>query len=286
MPRPPRVLFDGAVYHIYQRGNNKDFIFSNSNHKAFLVKQLRDYNKRFDFQLLAYVIMDNHYHLAIKTNKDPIDKIMFSINNVVAKFLNKELNRTGHIYENRYRCELVDNDAYLIWLLRYIHRNPIRARICEKVKDYRWTSNIFYQCNISNFIDIDYILNIISPTRSQAISKYLSLMDISDCNNSIEDFNFIKSNFNLDKASNSSNSDKIKVFQKLTLDDILNSINISMEEKYMIMQGSKDKHLVPYKIEFIKTALSNKYSLVEISKFINIKPDALRKFRDYHKIIT
>lgn len=288
MARTPRILFDGTVYHIYQRGNNKDFIFRNPKHKTFLLKQLREYNKRFDYQLLAYAIMDNHYHFAIRTNKDPIDRIMFNVNNVMSKFLNRELNRTGHIYESRYGCEVVDNDAYLIWLLRYIHRNPVRAGICEKVKDYRWSSNIFYQYNYtSSFIDINYILNIISSNRFQAINQYLNLMDTSGCDNNREkDFSFVKDNYNLKETPSCVNSNNVITLQRFTLNDIMQSINVSDDAKQLILKGDNHKSLIPYKIEFLKAALASKYSLVEISRFINTTPGALRKFRDYHKIIT
>lgn len=66
MSRSSRVVFEGAIYHIYQRGNNKEYIFENPKHKNFLIKQIKEYNKKFDFELLAYVIIDNHYHLLIK----------------------------------------------------------------------------------------------------------------------------------------------------------------------------------------------------------------------------
>ncbi|QCX33343.1 transposase [Caloramator sp. E03] len=285
MPRLPRILINGCIYHVYQRGNNKEFIFKNDKHKAFLIKQLKEYNKRFDYKVLGYVIMDNHYHLIIRTNNDYIDKIMFNINSVVAKFINRELQRTGHVYESRYGCEVVDNDPYLIWLLRYVHRNPVRAGICEKVTDYRWSSNIFYQRNINSFVDINFILNILSSNRFEAIKKYLNLMDISGCDNDkIKDFDFIKSAFRLDDVNKNTNSNKVDDFQRLTLNDIFNSINIPEDIRELILKGSRGKSLIPYKIEFIKLALYNKYSLYEIGNFLNTSADALRKFRNYHKI--
>ncbi|MDF2675180.1 MAG: transposase, partial [Clostridiales bacterium] len=110
MTRKNRDIFEGAIYHVYQRGNNREHILENSNYKTFLLKQIKEYNKIFDFQLLAYVIMNNHYHLLIKTNKSPISDIMFNINNVLGKYLNRELNRTGHVFEGRYNSKLVDTD--------------------------------------------------------------------------------------------------------------------------------------------------------------------------------
>lgn len=158
LPRDNRIIFEGAIYHVYQRGNNKEFIFRNSKHKVFILKQIKEYNKCFDFELLAYVIMDNHYHLLIKTNKVPINQIMFNINNVIGKYLNRELERTGHLFENRYKSKLVENDDYLVWLLRYMHRNPIRANICDSVDDYRWSSHYFYKNGINEFVITNFIL--------------------------------------------------------------------------------------------------------------------------------
>jgi REP element-mobilizing transposase RayT len=80
LAREKRIICEGTIYHITSRGNNRDYIFSNPKHKAFLLKQIKEYNMVFDFELLAYVIMDNHYHLLIYTNKTPISKLMFSAN--------------------------------------------------------------------------------------------------------------------------------------------------------------------------------------------------------------
>lgn len=285
MPRAPRLIFEGAVYHIYQRGNNKDFILRNPAHKAFFIKQLKEYNKRFDYQLLAYVIMDNHYHILIKTNKDSIDKIMFYINNVMVKFLGRELKRSGHIYGSRYNSEIVESDAYLLWLIRYIHRNPVRAGMCSSVKEYRWCSDVFYRCNMPNFVDIDFILDIISKNRIQARELYLRLMGESGCDNDrTVDFELIKESFKLEEELSCMAETKNVGPARLSLDGILGTIEASKYVKEQVRQGGRRKDINACKIELIKAALYNKYSLVEISKFLNSTPDAIRKFKDYHRI--
>lgn len=285
MSRPRRILYDGAIYHVYQRGNNKDFIFQSPFYKNFFIKQLEEYTKRFDYQVLAYVIMNNHYHLLIKTNKDPITRIMFNINNVTSKFLNRELNRSGHIYESRYKCKIVENHAYLLWLLRYIHRNPIRAGLCSNMKNYKWCSHVFYNYNLNDFIDTNYILSILSSNRSMAIKQYLKLMNASGCDYDNQvDFNIIKENYCLKDTLISTPTEAACKINRLSLNDILNSIKISHDLKHLIMEGHKNKNLIPYKIQFLKEALNNKYSLVDISRFLNTTPDALRKFKYYHKI--
>jgi REP element-mobilizing transposase RayT len=115
LPARRNIMFEGAVYHIFARGNNREYIFQNTKHKEFLIEKIRDNNKIFDFQLLAYVIMNNHYHLLMKTNKAPISDIMFGINNSLGKYLKRELGKTGHVLEKRYGCKLIHNDAYLLW---------------------------------------------------------------------------------------------------------------------------------------------------------------------------
>ena len=77
---------------------------------------------------------------------------------------------TSHI-QGRFGSELVDSDAYLIWLLRYIHRNPVRAGMCKNVEAYKWSSHYFYQEGINGLVYTDFILNTISDTRSTAIKQ-------------------------------------------------------------------------------------------------------------------
>jgi putative transposase len=260
--------------------------FRNPIHKAFFIKELKEYNKKFDYQILAYVIMDNHYHILIKTNKDAIDKIMFYINNVVVKFLCRELKRCGHIYGSRYNCKVVESDAYLLWLLRYIHRNPVRAEICSRIKEYRWCSDVFYRYNISSFVDIDYILDKISKNRIQARKEYVRLIDADGCDSDrTADFELIKELFNLEESLNCVIPSRDKAPDRLTLDDIFDSIEACREVKEMVKLGSSKKITTACKIEFLKAALYNKYSLVEISRFLNSTPDAIREFKDYHRIV-
>ncbi|WP_337961230.1 transposase [Caloramator sp. mosi_1] len=140
--------------------------------KRFIIKQLKEYNKKFDYELLGYVIMDNHYHLLMRTHKDTISTIMFNLNNVVAKFLNTALDRTGHALEKRYHCNLIDSESQLYATLRYIHRNPIRAHICDSIDEYLWSSHWFYKRGINSFINVDFILDMLSEDRKNQL-KYI-----------------------------------------------------------------------------------------------------------------
>lgn len=287
MSRSSRIVYPGAIYHIIQRGNNKDYILQEDKHKGFFIKQIKEYNIKFDFQLLAYVIMDNHYHLLIKTNNDSISDIMFYLNNTVGKYLGRELNRTGHIFQGRFTSELVDTDAYLIWCLRYIHRNPVKAHMCKNVDSYKWSSHYYYRKGISSFVDSDFILKVISENKRLAIKQYLELVNRDDHKSGPSaDYEEIKRLFNYnDKPLFYNNQDTI-IPEKKSLDEILISLNFDSEFKELIKSGSSKHLLTPYKIEFIKTALSSKYTLKEIGEFLSISQSAMSKFLSRHNITT
>lgn len=291
MGRPPRIIFEGAVYHIIMRGNNREFILNSGRHKAFLLKQLEEYNKVLDFELLAYVIMDNHYHFIIKANKTPISEVMFFINNVLSKYLGRELNRTGHIFEKRYTCKLISTDSYLIWLLRYIHRNPIRAGICTNLDDYRWSSHYFYKRGYDSLVKTSLILGMLSPSKAAAQMQYLDLVNMhgDDCNPTA-DQQLMQLRYNFkDKALRPIIKDAPEAKapvqnMRRSLEDIFNSLGLDEETKRLLLFWSKKASLTDYKLQFVKEALKNKYTLKEIGIFLNIRSNSLSMLLSRHNI--
>lgn len=279
MVRPNRIIFDGAIYHVIMRGINKEYILQSPRHKSFLIKQIKEYNKVLDFQLLGYVIMDNHYHLLIKTNKISISEIMFNINNVLGKYLSRELNRTGHIFEKRYTCKLVTSDAYLVWVLRYIHRNPIRAGICSNIDEYRWSSHYFYKSGFNSFVKVDFILSILSTRKAAAQLSYIELVHAAgdDSNPEIDQMH-IKLKYNLgDEPFEEISNYKAFPMEdtRKSLESIFSSICLEEKSRELILAGSRKANLTPYKLEFVKEAIRNKYTLKEISLFLNVNSNSL-----------
>ena len=269
MSRKTRIEFDGAFYHIFQRGNNCEYIFKDTEEKMFFLRQIYENKIAYDYILFAYVIMNNHYHFLIKTNKVPIHKIMHSINNAFSKFYNKRHERTGHVFEERYNSRLIDNDAYLVWLVRYIHRNPIKANICSNANEYNWSSDLLYRNNIKSFIDIDFLLNSLSSNRIDAIKKYCILID--GLENSQDDYTDIKNTFlnpillykNISPTFDNS-------FKRKSLPEILCALQLSDEDIILIKCGSRKRSLTPYKVKFLKIALEYKYTIEEIGEFLGI----------------
>jgi putative transposase len=145
MGRKSRVEFKGAIYHVIKRGNNRDYIFDQRKDKESLLKYIEYAKEDGGFNLMGYVIMDNHYHLIIQTDDKPLNKIMQTINNRYSKVYNKRHDRTDHVFGARYKGILVMDDKYLFSLLRYIHHNPVRAKICQEVAQYKWSSDYYYR---------------------------------------------------------------------------------------------------------------------------------------------
>lgn len=291
LSRKSRIIFEGAIYHIYQRGNNKEYILEDDGIKRFMLKYLEEYNKKFDYEVLAYAIMNNHYHLLIRTNKSSISEIMFFFNNLLGKHINGRLNRTGHAFEDRYKCELVETDAYLIWLLRYIHRNPVKAGICKDVKDYKWSSHCFYMENTSSYINVDFILNFLGKDKRSSIREYLKLVNSKgDESDKEKDYVLIKELMNYKKESlvvkRSSFSCKATIVNKRkTLDEIVNELSISEHTFMNIRNGRRHKELTPIKVAIVKRALEECYSLREIAEYLNIVPSAVSKLISRNEVI-
>lgn len=277
MSRKPRLEFNGAIYHVFQRGNNKESIFNEPIEKGYFLKQIKEYMRVYKFELFGYVMMDNHYHLIIKTNDIALNKIMHSINNAYRRFYNHRHERTGHVFEERYNSKLVEDDAYLIWLLRYIHRNPVRACICNDVSQYKWSSDFFYRKGINIFVNIDQILNIFSLNRYDAMNKYFELMDSPEESQNY-DYNGIKAIF----PEISFQDNIIKYLgdndhEKKTLDEIINGLSLGEIDCKLIKSGSRKRYLIDFKLLFIKEALKYKYTYKEIGEFIGISQSAVTK---------
>jgi putative transposase len=278
MPSSARGKCVDGIYHIFQRGNNKEFLFNDDETKGMLIHFINDFKIKFDFVLLGFVIMNNHYHLLIKINKDPLNEIMFNINNTFAHYLNRTLIRTGHVYESRYKCKRVDNDSYLLWLLRYIHRNPIRAKIVAEVDNYKWSSHFFYKNGINGTVNAEYILGIISSKKSQGILKYMNLVNAAgNDNNQEEDYKKCREGISLFSQFDNEgmfNNNK-KVIRK-SLEEIASLIFIDEAKKALILAGCKKRELTPIKLDFIREAIALKYTYKEIAGFLRISESTAR----------
>ena len=144
MSRPWRIEFEGAYYHIVSRGNERRNIFRDNNDRILFLDILGKTSERFEVEVYAYVLMDNHYHLLLKTNKPNISQSMQWLGTTYTRRYNIAHKRIGHLFQGRFKSFLIENDQYLLRLSCYIHRNPLRAKIVNRLVDYPWSSYPMY----------------------------------------------------------------------------------------------------------------------------------------------
>lgn len=144
MSRPLRINYANAFYHVMNRGAGRRTIFNTEEERKIFLNLLSEAHIQFAIQIHAYCLMTNHYHLLIKTPLGNLSRAMRHINGIYTQRYNR-LNKTdGALFRGRYKSILVDSDTYLIHLSKYIHLNPLEARMVEDLTHYKWSSYCAY----------------------------------------------------------------------------------------------------------------------------------------------
>ena len=142
MSRPLRIEFSGAVYHVTSRGNRREPIFEDDQDRLSLLTVVSQSMERFDATVLAYCLMDNHYHFVIHTRRANLSQLMRQLNGVYTQTYNRRHGKAGHLFQGRFKAILVDQDAYLLEVCRYVELNPVRARIVRDPGKWPWSSYV------------------------------------------------------------------------------------------------------------------------------------------------
>ena len=146
MPRQARKKSQTGIYHIMLRGINGHQIFVDSEDYEKFLEILKDCKAISEFEIFAYCLMSNHIHLLLKEVKEPIEQIMKRIATRFVYWYNIKYQRAGHLFQDRFKSEPVENDEYFLTVIRYIHQNPVKAGICKKPQDYNYSSyNEFFR---------------------------------------------------------------------------------------------------------------------------------------------
>jgi putative transposase len=140
MARPLRIEFPDAVYHITSRGNGRADIYLDERDRESFLQTLGDVCRRMRWVFYASCLMTNHYHLVIETLDANLARGMRQLNGVYTQCFNRHHGHTGHVFQGRYKAILVDRDAYLLELARYVVLNPVRAGMVKSPQQWRWSS--------------------------------------------------------------------------------------------------------------------------------------------------
>lgn len=176
MPRGPRKRSSSGVYHVMLRGINRQLIFeSDDDRYQFLsiLKHLVDGKKCI---IYGYCLMDNHVHILIQELEDDISTVIKRLSASYVLWYNKKYERCGHLFQERFKSEPVESDPYFMSALRYIHQNPLEARICQEILDYKWTS---YKEYIKDpiIVDVELCLSLFSLNRDKALEMFVEYMN-------------------------------------------------------------------------------------------------------------
>ena len=174
MARPLRIEFSGAFYHVTSRGNERKPVFKSKRDRERFISYLASATERYGAVVHVYCLMDNHYHLFLETPRGNLSQIMHHINGAYTTYFNLKRDRSGHLFQGRYRAILVDADEYAVELSRYIHMNPVRAGIALNPEEYKWSSCQYYTGKIKSpgWLEENLILGYFGKKRKSACKRY------------------------------------------------------------------------------------------------------------------
>ena len=178
MSRPLRLEFAGALYHITSRGNGRNIIYFQDDDFELFLQILGDVCEHYNWVVHAYCLMSNHYHLLVETPDANLSKGMRQLNGVFTQSINRKHRRVGHLFQGRYKAILVDKDAYLLELCRYIILNPVRARMVNSPDEWLWSSWFCMVGHIESppWLSTDALLLQFANNRQDAIKSYIDFV--------------------------------------------------------------------------------------------------------------
>jgi putative transposase len=178
MTRPVRIEFEGALYHVTSRGDRREAIFEEDADRVAFLDVLEKVVETFNWVCHAWCQMTNHYHLVIETPDGNLSKGMRQLNGVYAQMMNRQYGRGGHLFQGRYKAILVDADAYLLELTRYVVLNPVRAGMVELPGEWPWSSypEMIGERAAPEWLVTDGLLAQFSTDRLEAVQRYIEFV--------------------------------------------------------------------------------------------------------------
>ena len=182
MSRALRIEYEGAWYHVMNRGRRGESVFEDPNDYSMFIEVLKDAVELWDVRISAYCLMPNHYHLLIHTPRGNLSRSMRHVNGVYTQRFNRAHGLEGALFRGRFKSILVDGESYLLQLVRYIHRNPIRAGVANHLEQYPWSSHMGYLSSAKkwDWVYKGFILSVLSSKKEGLIRAYKRFMQTED----------------------------------------------------------------------------------------------------------
>ncbi len=232
MPRGARIKSNNGIYHIIMRGINRQTIFEDEEDCIRFIQTMQRYKEKCDYMIFAYCLMGNHLHLLLKEGKDPLETVMRRICGSYVFWYNRKYGRIGHLFQDRFKSEPVNDTEYLLNVLRYIFRNPIEAGIATKIKNYKWSNYMDY-VKENKQLEIDFVLNIFNTDREIAIREFIKYINKDDDSNCLE----------IVEKPIITDSDAKKIIRTLcNVENAINLQNFDREKRNMYLKELKRRH--------------------------------------------
>jgi putative transposase len=189
MPRRLRVHVPGGFYHVTLRGNHQQDVFHAEGDRFLLNAIVARAIAKYDARIHAYCWMTNHLHFLVQVGAEPLSSLMRQVASGYARAFQAKFATTGHLFERRYHAILVDEHAYFLQLMRYIHLNPVRAGLVQRPNQYRWSSHLAYaRGEGERWLTTDFALSIFSTERRAAHVAYRRFIEEPEAPEDIEQF--------------------------------------------------------------------------------------------------
>jgi REP element-mobilizing transposase RayT len=180
MSRPARIEYEGAFYHVMNRGNRREAIFIDNQDRARFYEIIGSIESRYKIIIYSFVLMPNHYHLIIETPLGNLSKAIQRLNGDYALYFSRRHRSPGHLFQGRFKAMLVEKESYLLELSRYIHLNPFRAGMVKSPEKYKWSSLYEISKNSNGTLPFtlytDWLLELFGKRKGTAARKYLEFV--------------------------------------------------------------------------------------------------------------
>jgi putative transposase len=177
MPRRPREETEGAVHHVYARGNDRRRIFFDQVDRRAYLRRLGETTARMEWRCLGYCLMDNHVHLLIETPKPNLAGGMQRLHSGYAQLFNERHGRSGHVFQGRYGAVRMEDDEQLWITVRYIAHNPVEAGLVRAVDAWPWSSHAaVVSGNRPAWLDVDRLLGYFGGAGGQPLARYRAMI--------------------------------------------------------------------------------------------------------------
>ena len=194
MSRPLRIEYPDAWYHIMNRGRRSENIFSDDKDYILFAELLKETSEMLNIRIASYCLVPNHCHMLVQTPEANISRSMRHLNGVYTQRYNRRHNCDGQPFRVRYKSILIDTDSYLLQAVRYIHRNPLRAGLVDKIDAYKWSSHKGYISIAKkwDWLHKNHFISMLSKNRKDGLRNYKKWVSVEEENEVIEKIGGIK----------------------------------------------------------------------------------------------